>query len=107
MFHVERYKGKVMISLTIKPEGAVDLDEGVYLDAIIDNAHEDGRIEVLVEPHEVDADYSTIVDSWMDEAHGAKFLHKIKSIHKVRKVQWMGHDVLNAEDVCYELEEQL
>lgn len=96
-----------MISLTIKPTEPVDLDEGVYLDAIIDNAHEDGRIEVLVEAREVDADYSTITDAWMDEMHGAKFLHKIKTIHKVRKVQWMGHEVLNAEDVCYELEEQL
>ena len=96
-----------MISLTIKPTEPVDLDEGVYMGAIIDNAHEDGRIEVLVEPHKVDADYTTITDSWMDEMHGAKFVHKVKSIHKVRKVLWEGHEVLNAEDVCYELEEQL
>lgn len=96
-----------MISLLIKPKEAVDLDEGVYLDAIIDNAHEDGRIDVLVEAHEVDAVYSIITDTWPDEMHGAKFIHKLRAVNKINKVEWMGHKVINAEDVVWEMEDQI
>lgn len=105
-FHVEHNKGKYMVSVQILPSQPVDYDSGEYLDAVIDNAHEDGRIEVLVEAHEIDAVYSIITDTWPDEMHGAKFIHKLRTVNTITKVEWMGHKAINAEDVIWAMEDE-
>tara|TARA_R100000951_G_scaffold23123_2_gene19242 strand:- start:3116 stop:3406 length:291 start_codon:yes stop_codon:yes gene_type:complete len=96
-----------MVSLQIRPSQPVDYDSGEYLGAVIDNAHEDGSIDVLVEAHEVDAVYSIITDTWPDEMHGAKFIHKLRTVNKINKVEWMGYKVINAEDVVWAMEDEV
>ena len=96
-----------MISLQILPSQPVDYDSGEYLDAVIDNVHDDGRIEVLVEPQEIVAVYSIITDAWPEEMWGMKVMQQLRTVNKINKVEWMGHKVINAEDVVWAMEDEV
>ena len=80
-----------------------DMDE--FEGAIIDDFNRNTGIALLsVEAFDIDADYDVVESNEGHEFWGEFVSEKIQILFE-RECSWHGRPILNAEDVCWELED--
>lgn len=83
---------------TFIPDDADDF-HGAYID---DYDSDNGRAYLFVKMDEIQADFTHDVEALKTEAWGVVQYNDIHTI-EVLSCQWQGFDIINSEDVCFEL----
>ena len=82
----------------------VDELEGIELTAVADDYDEEGQVvTLLVDRESIDDYYHPVVGRYPSEFEGrTEWVEEVGVC--VHSCKWQGHDIINAEQVCSELE---